>query len=87
MNFIKKIIVSGYFILCLIAIDLFSTFDHEFMVGEGEFINICVAFKALVVDDTRDVMAPALFLMLLPFLIMSLRKKIERSFYYPHQPF
>ncbi|WP_390902554.1 DUF2645 family protein [Winslowiella toletana] len=58
-----------------------SVFDHEYMVGEGALTNICIAFENLVYDDTRDILAPVTFTLIIPFIHLSLRRKFKSLFY------
>lgn len=51
------------------------------MVEEGALTNICIAFENLVYEDTRDILAPVTFILIIPFIHLSLRRKFNSIFY------
>jgi len=77
----KRVTAIGYFFFSLLVIYMMSVFDHEYMVGEGALTNICIAFENLVYDDTRDILAPVTFTLIIPFIHLSLRRKFKSLFY------
>ena len=77
----KKITAMGYFLFSAVVIHLFSIFDHEDMAGEGELKNVCIAFHALVYDDTRDVFAPVTAMLIFPFIFMAIKRRLHSTFH------
>ncbi|MBP2168407.1 hypothetical protein J2125_001599 [Erwinia toletana] len=77
MNIWKSLYLLAYGLFCAVIIDMFSFLDYEEMVGKGEITNVCVVLRTLVVDDTRDVLAPLAFLLILPLCYLAVKKKLK----------
>ncbi|WP_053115949.1 YjeO family protein [Erwinia iniecta] len=69
----------AYGLISAVIIEIFSYLDYEEMIGEGEIKNVCVVLEALVIDDTRDVMAPVTFLFVLPLIYMATKRKFKSA--------
>lgn len=64
----KRLVPVLYWLLCITAIYLLSSFKEEVFINSEEIKNACVAHRAFVVDDTRDVTLPITIILLLPWL-------------------
>ncbi|WP_407704379.1 YjeO family protein [Winslowiella arboricola] len=77
MNIWKLLCLLVYSLFCAVIIDMFSFLDYEEMVGQGEITNVCVVLRTLVMDDTRDVLAPLAFLLISPLFYLVAKKKLK----------
>ncbi|WP_038239113.1 YjeO family protein [Xenorhabdus szentirmaii] len=66
-----------YYVFCLLIIYSFSFFEEEIYIDGGEIENACVAHRAFVVDDTRDVTAPLAALFVLPLLFKAAKLRFK----------
>ncbi|MDE9519919.1 YjeO family protein [Xenorhabdus bovienii] len=78
MKKITTIIYSTYYICCLFIIYLLSFFEEEVYIDGKEIKNSCIAHRALVVDDIRDITAP------ISILYPSSLKMLDFSFVSDH---
>ncbi|QYM92772.1 DUF2645 family protein [Dickeya zeae] len=68
------------FILFISLLHLLSLFKEESYIDGKEVLNACVAFKAFVTDDIRDVTAPiSFFLLILPFFIILFKERFKKT--------
>ncbi|MDE1474785.1 YjeO family protein [Xenorhabdus bovienii] len=77
MKKITTIIYSTYYICCLFIIYLLSFFEEEVYIDGKEIKNACIAHRALVVDDIRDITAPISILFIIPLLYLAIRNKFK----------
>ncbi|MBJ7222835.1 MULTISPECIES: DUF2645 family protein [unclassified Brenneria] len=67
-----------FFTFCCVAIYLLSSFEEDIYIDGKEILNSCMAFRAFVVDDTRDITGTISFaFFVFPFLLLSFRKKFR----------
>ncbi|WP_099142504.1 DUF2645 family protein [Xenorhabdus kozodoii] len=74
---ICKIKYIIYYLFCLLIIYSFSFFEEEIYIDGMEIKNACVAHRAFVADDTRDVSAPVTALFILPLLFKTIKIKFK----------
>lgn len=72
----KRLMLVSYWLFCIAAIFLLSSFKEEWFIDGGEIKNACIAHRAFVVDDTRDVMVPLTIILLLPWLYLLKRTRL-----------
>ena len=72
----KRLMLVIYWLFCIAAIFLLSSFKEEWFIDGGEIKNACIAHRAFVVDDTRDVMVPLTIILLLPWLYLLKRTRL-----------
>ncbi len=77
----KRIASLRYLFFSSGVIHLLSILDHEDIAGEGERKNVCIAFHALVYDDTRDVFAPVTAMLIFPFIFMAIKSRLHSTFH------
>ncbi|WP_426577075.1 YjeO family protein [Xenorhabdus stockiae] len=72
---LSHLLYLAYYVLCLSVIYLSSFFEEEYYIDGIDIKNACVAHRALVVDDIRDVTAPIAALFIIPLLFIAVKLK------------
>ncbi|MDC9597220.1 YjeO family protein [Xenorhabdus anantnagensis] len=74
---LSNLLYLVYYVLCLPVIYLSSFFEEEAYIDGVDIKNACVAHRALVVDDIRDVTAPIAALFIIPLLFIAVKLKCK----------
>ncbi|WP_145480142.1 DUF2645 family protein [Yersinia similis] len=77
----KKTIIYVYYIFCFFTIYLISSFKEEAFIDGIEIKNACIAHRAFVVDDIRDITVIFAIIILIPFFVYLKRSIFKNKFF------
>ncbi|AHK18546.1 membrane protein [Yersinia similis] len=77
----KKTIIYVYYIFCFFTIYLISSFKEEAFIDGIEIKNACIAHRAFVVDDIRDITVIFAIIILIPCFVYLKRSRFKNKFF------
>ncbi|WP_050104562.1 YjeO family protein [Yersinia similis] len=70
-----------YYIFCFFTIYLISSFKEEAFIDGIEIKNACIAHRAFVVDDIRDITVIFAIIILIPCFVYLKRSRFKNKFF------
>ncbi|WP_404273266.1 YjeO family protein [Yersinia similis] len=77
----KKTIIYVYYIFCFFTIYLISSFKEEAFIDGIEIKSACIAHRAFVVDDIRDITVIFAIIILIPCFVYLKRSRFKNKFF------